>query len=139
MYWHIVGDKVTSVLLNFLNNGIFDHCNNFTHIALIPKVTNSINTSDFRPISLCNIIYILIFKVLAKKMKLKLILPHIIFKNQSTFMPRRLIIDNIIVAYEAFHSMKTRQKGCKDSMDVKLDISKAYDKMKWTFLKAMMS
>lgn len=106
MYWHIVGDKVTSVVINFLNDGIFDHDFNFTYIALIPKVTNPTNTSNFRPMSLCNVIYKLASKVLANK--LKLILLHLIFKNQSTFLSGHLITNNIIVAYKALHSMKTR-------------------------------
>lgn len=65
---------------------------------------------------------------------MKQILPNNIFKNQSVFMLGWLITNNIIVAYKALHSMKARQKGHKDSMAVKLDISKAYDKLEWNFL-----
>lgn len=49
-----------------------------------------------------------------------------------------LITDNIIVAYEALHSMKIRHRGYKGSMVIKLDISKVYDKMEWSFLEEMM-
>lgn len=69
---------------------------------------------------------------------LKQIRPSIISKNHSAFLPSRLIIDNIIVTHEAFHSMKTRQKGHEYSMSVKLDISKAYDKLERSFLEPMM-
>jgi hypothetical protein len=48
-------------------------------------------------------------KVLANK--LKLILPKVITQNQSAFLPGRLISDNILVAYEALHTMDTRLKG----------------------------
>lgn len=61
-YWHIVGEEVTSVVLNFLNGGLFDSCINFTHIVFIPKIKNHVNASDFRPISLCNFIYKLVSK-----------------------------------------------------------------------------
>lgn len=40
-YWHIMGEAVTSVVLNFLNNGMFDKCINFIYIILIPKVKKS--------------------------------------------------------------------------------------------------
>lgn len=135
-YWHIVGDAVTLTVLKFLNDGIFDNCINFTYIALILKVKCQTNASNFRPISLCNVIHKLASKVLANR--LKQILPHIISKNQSAFMPRRLITDNIIIAYEALCSMKTRKRGRKGSMIIKLDIFKAYDRLEWSFLGIMM-
>lgn len=53
-------------------------------------------------------------------------------------MSRQLITDNIIVAYEALHSIKTRHKGRKGSKTIKLDISKSYDKLEWSFLEEMM-
>lgn len=124
------------IVLKFLNDEIFDHYSNFTYIALIFKVNNSINILDFRPISLYNVIYKLVLKVLINR--LKQILPHIISNNQSVFMPRCLITDDIIVAYETLHFMKTRQKLHKGSMTVKLDISKAYNKLEWIFLEAIM-
>lgn len=126
-YWHNVGDKVTYLVLNFWNNGCFDNAINFTYIVFIPKKKNSVYAFDYRPISFCNVIYTFIFKMLANK--LKLILPTIIFKNQSAFIPRWLITDNIIVTYEALHMMKTRKKDRKWHMAIKLDISKAYDKV----------
>lgn len=75
-YWHIVGEEVTSVVLKFLNEGIFDSCINITYIVLIPKINNFVLAYDFRPISLCNIVSKLVSKFLAKK--LKQILPTII-------------------------------------------------------------
>lgn len=78
-YWHVVGDEVSSVVLKFLNDGCFDDCINFTYIVLIPKIKNRIKDSDFRPISLCNVIYKLASKVLANR--LRLILQTIISKN----------------------------------------------------------
>ena len=70
--------------------------------------------------------------------KLKTVLPYIISHSQSAFIPGRHIIDNIIVAYEAFHTMATRLKGKQGFMALKLDMSKAYDRVEWNFLEAMM-
>lgn len=61
--------------------------------------------------------------------RLKQVQHAIIFKNQSAFMSGRLITNNILVAYEILYSMKTRQKGRRRSIAIKLNISKAYDKL----------
>lgn len=82
---------------------------------------------DLRPISLCNVSYKLISKVLANR--LKTILPTIIDENQSAFVPGRLITDNILLSSEVFHSMRLNQARKRGSMSLKLDMSKAYDRM----------
>jgi len=53
-------------------------------------------------------------------------------------IPGRLISDNIIVAFETLHTMETRLKSRNGSMALKLDMSKAYDRLEWDFLEAMM-
>jgi hypothetical protein len=81
-------------------------------------------------------LYKIIAKILANK--LKQVLAEIISKQQSAFVPGRLITDNVLVAYKALHTMSTRMKGRKGYMAIKLDMSKAYDRMEWAFLEAMM-
>lgn len=56
-------------------------------------------------------------------------LPTIIFSNQSVFILGRLITENVMIAYETLHTMKTRQKGRVGSMAIKLNMSKAYDRI----------
>lgn len=129
-------DEVTFVVLKFFNEGCFDNAINFTYIVLILKKKNFMYATNFWPISLYNVNYKLVSKVLANR--LKHILLAIISKNQSAFMPRRLIIDNIIVAYEALNSIKIRKKERKGNMEIKLDISKVYDKVEWSFLETAM-
>jgi hypothetical protein len=75
-------------------------------------------------------------KVLANR--LKCILDEIISPNQSAFVPGRLISDNTILAYEMSHFMKRRRSGKKCYMAVKLDMSKAYDRVEWSFLEGTM-
>ena len=110
-FWHIVGDKVVSAVLDYLNSSVILPDINHTNIVLIPKVKNPKKMSDFRPISLCNVIYKIISKVLANR--LKQILPTIISLTQSAFVPGRLITDNILLAYETLHTMHSRKKGKK--------------------------
>ena len=90
----------------------------------------------FRPISLCNVIYKLISKVLANR--LKSLLPSIVSENQSAFQARRVITDNILMAFEILHYMKTQQNGSTGFMALKLDISKAYDRVEWSFLECLL-
>lgn len=74
--WHVVGEEVCTTVLSFLNDFVFDDHINSTYIVLIPKISNPTRHSDFRPINLCNIIYKLVSKVLANRMKQIL---HILF------------------------------------------------------------
>ena len=102
-YCHIIGDDVISAVLSFLKSGHLLRKLNYTHIVLIPKIPSPQRISDFRPISLCNVIYKIISKVLANR--LQRVLPQIISDAQSAFIPRRLITDNVAVAYELMHNL----------------------------------
>jgi len=135
-FWHVVGDTVVDVVLEFLNNGHMLLDINHTYIVLISKVKNPEKMSDFRPISLCNVVYKIISKVLANR--LKQVLPNIISPTQSAFVPGRLITDNVLLAYETLHTMHCRKNGKKGYMALKLDVSKAYDRVEWPFLQRVM-
>jgi hypothetical protein len=72
--WATVHPEVCSAILHFLKTGVMDDSINNTHIALIPKTAKPSSVTKFRPISLCNVIYKLISKVLANR--LKVVLPE---------------------------------------------------------------
>ena len=131
-YWHIIGRDVTYAVLFVLNIGHMLHKMNYTHIVFIPKKNDPKNVSDYRPISLSNVVSRIVSKVLANR--LKTILPNVIFDSQSAFVPNRLITDNTTVAFEVLH----KRTGKKGQMDVRLDISKAYDRVEWDFLRQIM-
>jgi hypothetical protein len=135
-YWHLIGKDVTKAVLTCLNSGKILKAINHTYITLIPKVQNPEEVMEFRPISLCNVIYKLISKVLVNR--LKTLLPTIISESQSAFIPRRLITNNILVAFETLHHMQHQRTGRMGSMAIKLDMSKAYDRVEWKYLKGVM-
>ena len=135
-FWKIVGDDVTKIVLNALNTGVVHDSLNATFISLIPKIKNPKRVSDFRPISFCNVIYKLISKVLVNR--LKQVLPNIVSGSQSAFLSGRLITDNVLVAFETLHYLKRKTKGKLGYMALKLDMSKAYDRVEWIFLEKVM-
>ncbi|KAK4390204.1 putative mitochondrial protein [Sesamum angolense] len=108
-----------------------------THLVLIPKYKNSEFLTQFRPISLCNVVYKIASKVIANR--LKVFLDRIISPAQSAFVPRRLISDNVLLAFELNHFLNTKTRGEQGWMALKLDVSKAYDKVEWSFLEQVMS
>ncbi|XP_062010699.1 uncharacterized protein LOC133727086 [Rosa rugosa] len=136
-YWETIGEEVTEAVQNFLHTGQLFKQINFTHICLIPKVSNPATMSDLRPIALCNVIYKLCSKAIANR--LKVILPGIISPFQSAFVPGRLITDNILVANEMAHFVHNKREGSEGFMALKLDLSKAYDRMEWLFLRKVMN
>lgn len=73
--------------LHILISGSFPSGFIHTHITLIPKKELAIKVLYFKPISLCNVIYKLIFKVIDNR--LKLVLPSIIFESQSAFVLKK--------------------------------------------------
>ncbi|XP_075654704.1 uncharacterized protein LOC142624852 [Castanea sativa] len=122
--------------MDCLNSGSMLSSINLTHITLIPKKKNAESMSHFRPISLCNVIFKIVSKVLANR--LKKILGTIISDCQSAFVSNKLITDNILISFETLHYMKTKRWGNTTHMALKLDMSKAYDRVEWDYLEALM-
>jgi hypothetical protein len=106
---------------------------NATFLTLIPKEERVTNPKNFRPIVLCNVIYKIISKVIA--MRLKPILPFIISKEQSGYVEGRQIMDSVILVHEVIHSLKTTRTP---GMLIKLDLSKYFDRLSWHYMKALL-
>ncbi|XP_024164510.1 uncharacterized protein LOC112171581 [Rosa chinensis] len=136
-YWHIVGFDVCVAIRNFLEKGDIWAASNFTHLFLILKVKNPTVASHFRLIALCNVLYRISSKVIANR--LKKWLPEIISPLQSVYVLGRLISDNTLVATEAAHFMYKLRTQNEGFFSLKLDISKAYDRLEWTFLRTMLT
>jgi hypothetical protein len=106
---------------------------NSTFLSLIPKDSNPSSFSRFRPISLCNVSYKLITKVIANR--IKPLLHKLISPSQSRFIEKRKIIENIILVQEAIHSSKERGD---QGMIIKIDMANAFDRVQNTFLFAVL-
>jgi hypothetical protein len=134
--WDVCGEEVTEAVLRVLQGQDSPDSINKTFIVLIPKVASPKELGQFRPISLCNVIYKIASKAVANR--LKVVLPEIISEEQSAFVPRRLITDNIITAYECLHFMKRTKAKKHRFCALKLDMRKAYDRVEWSYLRAIM-
>uniref|UniRef100_A0A803PV25 Reverse transcriptase domain-containing protein n=1 Tax=Cannabis sativa TaxID=3483 RepID=A0A803PV25_CANSA len=135
-FWSKLKVDVVAVSLNVLNNGADLQCLNDTVVALIPKVDKPQRIEEFRPISLCNVIYKIVSKCLANRMRVSL--GSVVSDSQSAFLKGRLIHDNAIVGYESLHVMRKDRFRNGSKVALKLDMAKAYDRVEWRFLEAMM-
>lgn len=127
--WPVIGQDfivVQSVFrYSFLPKGV-----NSTILALVPKKVDSLEMKDFRPIASCNVLYKVVSKILANR--LKRVLPKIISENQSAFIKGRLLMENVLLASELvkdYHKDSITQRGV-----MKIDISKAFDSVQWSFV-----
>ncbi|XP_074298006.1 uncharacterized protein LOC141628805 [Silene latifolia] len=136
-YWSIVKDDVINGALNILNSGTVLKEFNKTFIVLIPKNNCPESVEDFRPISLCNVIMKVVTKCIANR--LKGVMDDLVSPFQSAFVPNRSIADNIVIAQEILHVINHRSYGKKGMMALKADMSKAYDRLNWNFIRGVLS
>lgn len=76
------------------------------------------------------------YKTLTKLLanRLRPLMVSLVSPCQSSFVPKRQSRDNIIVAQEVIHSMRSKKTG-KGWMVIKIDLEKTYDRLKWSFVK----
>lgn len=134
--WKTMGLEVFQCCKKWLQGDPFPADLNNTNVILIPKIDNAASMKDFRLIALCNVLYKIMAKVLANK--IKDVLLTVITENQSVFLAGRNIIDNFIVAFEVIHHMRNKRRGQEGEIALKLDISKAYDRVDWAYLQRRM-
>ena len=132
--WDIIGSEFILAVQSFFVKGFLPKGVNSTILALIPKKLETKEMKDYRPISCCNVIYKVISKIIANR--LKLVLPKFIAGNQSAFVHERLLIENLLLATELVKDYH------KDSISgrcaIKIDISKAFDSVQWSFIRTVL-
>ncbi|CAL1395909.1 unnamed protein product [Linum trigynum] len=101
-------------------------------VVLIPKVDYPEIVSQLRPISLNNVCLKAITKAITNR--LKPIMRKLVSPRQSSFIPGRQTTDNIIVLQEVLHSLR-KKKGKRGGLVLKIDLEKAYDRLRWDFLR----
>ncbi|KAJ9556398.1 hypothetical protein OSB04_011012 [Centaurea solstitialis] len=132
-FWSIIkGDLMAALHWFWEKEDLSIGCNS-SFVTLIPKNTSPIGLNDFRPISLVGILYKVLTKVLAERMKS--VLENVISNVQSAFLKGRSVLDGVLVANETVSYLKRLKKKC---LIFKVDFEKGYDSVSWEFLLDML-
>ncbi|KAI0499489.1 hypothetical protein KFK09_017693 [Dendrobium nobile] len=134
-YWDIIKIDFVKAISYFLQFGEIDKSWKDTLIVLIPKVSNPLTPSNFRPISLCNSVYKVAAKVISNR--LALVIQKLIIEEQAAFINGRYISDHVLVAQEVFHKFRY-SKSSKGLAAYKIDMEQAYDSMSWNTLEGVL-
>ncbi|PKU71765.1 Putative ribonuclease H protein [Dendrobium catenatum] len=128
--WDTIKHHICKAVSHFFTSCYMPKQIKNTAIALIPKLPHANCVKDFRPISLCNVIYKVIAKILANRMKN--VMPSIIHHSQSGFIQKRMISDNIILATEILGKFNNNSRN--KYFCAKFDITKAFDSVSREFI-----
>ena len=127
--WEIIKEDLLEMFDEFFENKLEISRLNYGIITLIPKLKEANLIQQYSPICLLNVV----FKIFSKTLMLRLesILERIINKGHTAFLKGRNIMEGIMILHEIIHDTKVKKK---DSLVLKLDFEKAYDKINWDFL-----
>lgn len=117
-------------VIQFFSFGLISNGFNANVLVLILKVVGADTLDLFRPIVLSNFKFDIITEIIVER--LAYIMPHLVFPEQRGFIQRRNMIDCIALASEAFNLIDS--KSWFGNMALKVDITKAFDTLNWTFL-----
>lgn len=129
-FFDLLGSELVSAIEYSRVFGVIPEELNMNFLTLIPKVDRPALFADYRPITLCNLVYKLITKIIAEH--LKPFLGKFISPKQFGFFPNRQILDAVGIVQEVLHSIHSKQSP---TIIVKLDLEKSYDKVNWTMLR----
>lgn len=132
-FFDLIGDEVTMAINETKTSASVPSFVNSTFVTLIPKKDRPVSFNDFRPISLCNLFYNIVAKIIV--VRIKPFLGKCISEEQFGFLPCRQILDDVGVAQEGLHSIKTKNL---EATILKLDLVKAYDRIDWDYLRLIL-
>lgn len=135
--WGTLKTYIVRAVRDFFQSGIMPEGVNNTAIVLIPKIEQPLELKDYRPISLCNVVYKVVSKCLVNR--LRPVLDEVVSEEQSASIQGRMITDNALLAFECFHAIQKNKVADKAACAYKLDLSKAYDRVDWRFLEMAMN
>ncbi|KAI3710195.1 hypothetical protein L2E82_39969 [Cichorium intybus] len=132
-FWDTIKVDVMRCVSHFDRHGTLAHGCNSSFITLVPKIKDPTSLSDFRPISLIGVIYKIISKTLA--LRLKRVVGGVISDVQSAYVEGRNILDGPLVI-NGLYSWANRTK--KKLLLFKVDFDKAFDSVNWGYLDSTM-
>jgi len=135
MYWEIMKKDFWDLVHDTFKNGFYEDKIVETLIVLVPKIDHPKHFKDFKPISLCNVIYKIITKVIVQR--LRPFLDELISPLYGSFIPSHGTIENAIVAQEIIYFMN-HSKAKKGNVAFKTDLEKAYHRVSWDYLKKVL-
>ncbi|VFQ70831.1 unnamed protein product [Cuscuta campestris] len=128
--WDIIKGDITSACQEVFLGIPLPKAASSSNICLLPKVDNAMKLNDFRPVCLSTVASKIATKCIASR--LGRLLPLIIFDEQGAYVPRREIMDQILITKEMVHHINRKARG--GNLIVKLNMAKAFDKLKWSYL-----
>ncbi|GKV27606.1 hypothetical protein SLEP1_g36762 [Rubroshorea leprosula] len=131
--WEDLKTEIVGFIREFQDQGRLVRGSNASFITLIPKVENPQRIEEYRPISLIGVMYKIIAKLLANR--LRKVLDKVIGEQQMAFIEGRQLVDGVVIANEVIDEAKRKKKS---SFLFKVDFEKAYDKVCWDFLDYML-
>jgi hypothetical protein len=130
VFWDASKKDLMAMFDSFYDGLLPIHSINFGTIILIPKSSDMNSIQQYRPIYLLNVSFKIFTKVLANR--LTAVANKVISPTQSAFLPGRNIMEGVVVLHETLHELHRRQL---DGVVFKIDFEKAYDKVKWPFVR----
>lgn len=117
--WHIIKQDVYSGLLEFFDKSRLHKRINTTLITLVPKVSQALFVKDFRSITCCTIVYMIISKIITHRMQS--IIHEVVNPSQAGFIHDRFIADNSLLATELIsgYSRNHVSPRCVIKVDIK--------------------
>lgn len=136
-FWGIVKNDIINSTQAFFHSDFLLKSLNHTYIILVPKNPYLEEVSRFKLISLCNIIYKAISKLMINR--LKPLMDNLITPFQNAFIQGRNFTNNILIAHDLFDYLgkKKGRKNCFGAL--KIDMTKVYDRVDWKFLKTVLT
>ncbi|XP_075102115.1 uncharacterized protein LOC142177432 [Nicotiana tabacum] len=129
--WDLIGDDLYDMVRALFNGHELPKCVTHTNLVLIPKKKEVTTFSDLRPISLSNFSNKVISRVVHER--LVKFLPSLISEEHAGFVKGRNLVENILLTQEIVTDIRLRTKAGPNVI-LKLDMTKAYDRISWLFL-----